>query len=306
MATQLLVNVLSVGPLAPGASVALPHGLYSSDKPVVPTQVIADGPTTIGVDLIGEINVTFKNFGSEVEEAQFRVEYDHSIHAVGAPTVAWRGWAGTPSSLPPSGPAGGDLDQTYPDPRVVGFAGQPIDTSAPVNGDFWQFNGSQWDHTPVSPGSPVAVYGAFSSNVNQPISNSPVVVTFSSTDSANGVSLVAGSRLTVAASGVYSLTISPQLRHGGGGTEVINFWLRINGTDVADSASSFEMGNNNNRTLPFMEIVTPMTAGQYAEWVFMSDDAATNLTLEHFPATTGPTARPAIPSVIANVKRLGS
>ena len=75
---------------------------------------------------------------------------------------------------------------------------------------------------------------------------------------------------------------------------------------VADTASSFEMGNNNNRTLPFMEVVTRLNAGQYAEWVFMSRNAATGLNLKHYPAEIGPPAIPAIPSVIANVKRIGA
>jgi hypothetical protein len=117
-------------------------------------------------------------------------------------------------------------------------------------------------------------------------------------------SLSKPTRLTVTSAGVYSFGISPQILHTGGGTETITFWARVNGVNVPNSASSFEMGNNNNRVLPYIELVMPMTAGQYLEWVFTAS-SGTSVTLEAFPAVAGPPAIPAIPSAIATVKYLG-
>jgi hypothetical protein len=71
---------------------------------------------------------------------------------------------------------------------------------------------------------------------------------------------------------------------------------------VPDSASSIEMGNNNNRTLPYVPLLLAMTAGQHLEWVILSTGA--NTIVEQFPAVPGPPAIPAIPSVIAGVYRL--
>jgi hypothetical protein len=151
-----------------------------------------------------------------------------------------------------------------------------------------------------------SVYGSFSSTADQPLSaGSATIVTYNQTEAANGVSVVASTRLTVAHDGVYSFTLSPQLYHTGGGAELITFWARLDGTDIPRSASSLEMGNNNNRTLPFIEIILPLVAGQYVEWAFQAS-TGTDIKLEHFDAVVVPPVVPAIPSVIAGVKRIGS
>lgn len=64
MPTQLLVNVLAVGPLAPAASVTLAHGLASNDVSVAPTLVFPDRVTDIVVGAITTTAVTFTNAGA--------------------------------------------------------------------------------------------------------------------------------------------------------------------------------------------------------------------------------------------------
>jgi hypothetical protein len=164
----------------------------------------------------------------------------------------------------------------------------------------------KWSGLPVVVGAPSAIYGSFSDNLDQPLTAGvPAVVRFNTTESANGVSvqnngLGVPTRLTVAAAGIYEFTISPQLLHTGGGTVTITFWAQTNTGVVPRSASSLEMGNNNNRTLPYMALVLPMNAGDWLEWDFLS--TGTNTSLEHFPAAA---PIPEIPSVIAGVKLIG-
>ena len=226
-------------------------------------------------------------------------------------TASWTDSTLVPT--PPSGPAGGDLSGNYPNPIVDGFQGRPVSPTAPNGGDayLWNAGTNQWE-----PAGPVmtAVYGSFSDTTDQIFSPGvALVVQYDTIEAANGVSVVIDplslrpTRLTVSQNGVYSFSLSPQMLHSGGGTETITFWARLGGTNIPRSASSFEMGNNNNRTLPFIEIVLPLTAGQYVEWVFYAS-TGTNVSLEAFPPVVAPPAGgiPAIPSVIAGVKLIGS
>jgi hypothetical protein len=211
------------------------------------------------------------------------------------------GSTGSTGSTGPTGPTGptGSIGPT----GATGDTGPTGPTGA---------TGSTGATGPTGPSySPTAIFGSFSDTSDQVFSPGNVlVVKYDTTEDSNGVSVANDpvtsrpTRLTVGSDGVYQFTISPQMLHTGGGTETITFWARIDGTDVLRSASSFEMGNNNNRTLPFLEMVVPMTTGQYFEWVFYAANG-TDLSLEHFAAVTGPPAIPAIPSVIANVVRIG-
>jgi hypothetical protein len=76
----------------------------------------------------------------------------------------------------------------------------------------------------------------------------------------------------------------------------------VNGVNVPNSASSIEMGNNNNRTLPYVAVFLTLAAGQYVEWIVHT--TGSNTSVEHFPAVVGPPAIPAIPSAIAGVLRV--
>ena len=67
-------------------------------------------------------------------------------------TAYWSdGAAWTVGKATPSGPAGGDLGGTYPNPTVVGIQGVPVQGGAPANGDAHLYNSftGQWEHAPI-------------------------------------------------------------------------------------------------------------------------------------------------------------
>ena len=107
----------------------------------------------------------------------------------------------------------------------------------------------------------------------------------------------------MSAAGVYAFTISPQLQHfGGGGAELINFYAVTNGGTVPNSASYTDLANNNRATLPYLELLLPMAAGDWVQW-WMAGSPGTSIRVNARPAAP---PIPAAPSVIAGVKLIGS
>ena len=108
--TQLLVSILPVPALAPGASLTLPHGLASNGAPVPPTLVYPDRATPIVVAIVTATTVTFTNNGSSTETAHFRCERGLSAE-LDASTIAPMLWQGASGS---GGGGGGGAPSNAP------------------------------------------------------------------------------------------------------------------------------------------------------------------------------------------------
>lgn len=148
-------------------------------------------------------------------------------------------------------------------------------------------------------------YGTFYSNVDQtnPVANTAMAMTFNNTGSANGVSVVSNSRLTIAKPGVYNIQFSAQVTKTGGGTSNVDIWLNQNGSPVAwtNTVLPVTSGSPQVAAWNFVENVT--VANTYYEIMWSSPD--TLVLLDSQAANTSPT-RPGVPSVIVSVTPVGA
>lgn len=93
MATQLLVNVLTVSALVPGGTVTLPHGLVSNGRGALPKLVQPDRTTPIAVTAMSTSTITFRNDGGTNATANFRASCGLSLEGdpAGTPAFVWQG-----------------------------------------------------------------------------------------------------------------------------------------------------------------------------------------------------------------------
>ena len=148
-----------------------------------------------------------------------------------------------------------------------------------------------------------SAYGSFYSTQNQSGSANQIqIVTHNVTDFASGVSMVSGSQITFAEAGIYTLISTMQYQETGGGVATITGWLRKNGVDVADSATDLKLKGFGDRDLYAVNYFVSASAGDYVEFCWSSNDVDTEIL--YIAPRTSPT-RPAVPSVITTVNRVG-
>lgn len=103
-------------------------------------------------------------------------------------------------------------------------------------------------------------------------------------------------RVYVAETGVYNIQFSAQLDKTGGGADAVYIWLRVNGVNVAHSASKVVIDGPNAELVAAWNWMIGLSAGDYFEIAWESAD--TNVVLLAQAATGN---IPEIPSVILTV-----
>lgn len=148
-------------------------------------------------------------------------------------------------------------------------------------------------------------YGAFQDSTTQTAANTTTAypIIFNTTDFSNGVTMVSGSRFTVANAGLYNLQFSVQLNNSVNATEDIDIWFRKNGTDIPASNSRFGLAPRKDASNPFhiiagLNYFVDMQANDYVQLVWRTSNVGANII--NYAVGTSPT-RPSVPSVIATM-----
>lgn len=151
---------------------------------------------------------------------------------------------------------------------------------------------------------PILHYGAFSDTSTQVAASidTAYAMTFTTTDSSNGVSIGSpSSRLVVANQGVYNVQFSAQLDQTSGGTVNIYIWLRKNGVNVPNTASTVALQGTAARLVAAWNFIIQLEPTHYVELMWATDN--TNARILAASATS---VWPAIPSVIATLTQVNN
>jgi len=148
-------------------------------------------------------------------------------------------------------------------------------------------------------------YGSFYSNVTQtnPVANAAMAMTFNNTTSANGVSIVANSQLTVAKTGVYNIQFSAQVTKTDAGTDYLEIWLSKNGNTVPWTNTRLFLEGSNTMQIASWNFVEVLNATEYIQLMWASSDTAAQLAKVDAANTI---ANVNVPSVIVTVTPVGA
>lgn len=142
-------------------------------------------------------------------------------------------------------------------------------------------------------------HGSFYDTTTQtnPVASTANLMTLNTTVSSFNTTLsVVPSRVYVAETGIYNIQFSAQLDKTSGSAADIYIWLRINGQDVADSASKIAIQGTAAETVAAWNFMPVLQANDYIEIAWSSSD--TNVTLSAVAASA---PVPGIPSVILTI-----
>lgn len=151
---------------------------------------------------------------------------------------------------------------------------------------------------------PVA-YGAFNSTTTTtPAANTPTGFAFNNVDYSRYVS-INGTKITVAKTGLYTITFSVQLSNAAAADDDAIVWLRVNNDNIANTASYVSVikahGGVAGNSVLTVNLFYQFTAGDYFEIYGMS--ILGNVSFKTYPASSSP-AYPVSPAAILTVSQI--
>lgn len=146
-------------------------------------------------------------------------------------------------------------------------------------------------------------YGSFYGSDTQTLgaANTAQAVAFTGSHGASGISIVSGSRLTLAHVGTYAMTFVAHVSNYANDTEAATFWIRVNGNDYPNSALRMDLQKRKSEGVPFSELATitfvgtSTTPNDYVEIWWLA--SSTDVKLYGEPVSVSP-VYPASPAVL--------
>lgn len=142
--------------------------------------------------------------------------------------------------------------------------------------------------------------------------NTATKVLWTQLDSGSGFTLNPDGSATAEQTGIYKIDYSLQFVNTSNTNEVVWVWLRVNGVDVAGSASKFTVParksvGNDGYLVAYSSVVYQMNAADYVE-LYWATSLAYNTVgpvdgvyMEAYPAITSPLAVPSTPAAIGSI-----
>ena len=140
-----------------------------------------------------------------------------------------------------------------------------------------------------------AQYLQASSTITQCPGTAPDVVKMDITDAANGVTM-ADNKITVSEAGAYLIVAAPQVgREGVGPHGCFDLWLRVNGSDVANSNVQLcQDAGSRAKDVIISQGIVPLKAADVLEVMMSANNPKANICIEAIQ----PSNEPLVPSII--------
>ena len=140
-----------------------------------------------------------------------------------------------------------------------------------------------------------AEYLQASSSVTQCPGTAPEVVAMNIIDAANGITL-ADNKITVGEGGPYLIVAAPQVgREGAGPYGCFDLWLRVNGSDVANSNVQLCQDEGSRaKDVIISQGIVPMESGDTLEVLMSANNPDAAMCIEAIQ----PSGEPLVPSII--------
>lgn len=144
--------------------------------------------------------------------------------------------------------------------------------------------------------------------------NTPTLIKWNTLDSGYGFTLNAPGSATADFAGIYKITFSLQFINTNNAIHYATVWLRVNGSDIANSSTIFTVPARKSSSpgeegyiCGYSEVTFQMAAGDDVELYWATDLAGNPTTptqgvyMFHDATQTSPYVRPAIPSAIGSI-----